>query len=268
MYVENNLTQKGLSGFSLKIIALILMTIDHLYQFFSSNGIPIWFNWLGRLAAPLFFFTMAEGFFYTRNKLIYIKRLYFFSVIMSLGKYLSWKISMDNASYSIVNNNIFETFFLVALNISLFDYLKNENKELYKKASITFLAIAFEIILPISVYSILPKSTSKIVISFFPCPLFCEGSFLFVVLGIAFFYLRDNRKKIMIIYSIFSLIFFPFTNFSVENLLYENNQWMMIFAVPFMMLYNGRKGHGLKYLFYIYYPVHIFLFFFIAGLVK
>lgn len=269
MHVENNnLTQKGLSGFSLKIIALILMTIDHIHQFFSSNGIPMWFNWLGRLSAPLFFFTMAEGFFYTRNKFTYIKRLYFFSVIMSLGKFLSWKIYMNNFSYSMVNNNIFETFFLVSLNILLFEYLKDENKELYKKVSITFIAIIFEIILPISVYLILPKSITKIVISFFPCPLFCEGGFIFVILGIIFFHLRDNSKKMIIIYLVFSLIFFPFTNFSIENLLNKNNQWMMLFAVPFMMLYDGRKGHGLKYLFYIYYPVHIFLFFFIAGIIK
>lgn len=36
-----------------------------------------------------------------------------------------------------------------------------------------------------------------------------------------------------------------------------NYQWMMIFALLFMLLYNGKKGSGFKNLFYTYYPLHI-----------
>ncbi|MGN0675508.1 MAG: TraX family protein, partial [Oscillospiraceae bacterium] len=43
----------------------------------------------------------------------------------------------------------------------------------------------------------------------------------------------------------------------VHSLLYVNFQWMMIFALPFMLAYNGKKGRGLKNLFYAYYPLHI-----------
>ncbi|MBP8312513.1 hypothetical protein J4G49_07380 [Clostridium neonatale] len=32
---------------------------------------------------------------------------------------------------------------------------------------------------------------------------------------------------------------------------------MMIAALPFMLCYNGKKGTGLKYLFYFFYPIHI-----------
>lgn len=269
MNVANNVTKKGLDGFTIKIIALGLMTIDHIYQFFSSNGIPIWFTWIGRLSAPLFFFTMAEGFFHTRNRIAYVKRLYFFSVIMSLGKFIAWKIHLNDSSYPMVTNNIFQTFFLIAVNILLLEFLNDKGKELSSKIFYIFVAILFEIILPISVYySIFSKSTAQILRAFLPCPLFCEGSLPFVALGIAFFYLRNNRKRIMIIYSVFSLMFFPFVNFSFENAFYHSYQWMMIFSMPFMLFYNGKKGYGFKYLFYIYYPVHIFLFFFIAGIIK
>ncbi|WP_035790414.1 TraX family protein [Clostridium beijerinckii] len=265
---NNNIIQKGLDGFSLKIIALILMTMDHMHEFLASNGIPIWFNWLGRLSAPLFFFTMAEGFFYTRNRKTYVKRLYLFSIIMSSGKFISWKISVGDPSYFPVSNNIFETFFLIALNILLIEYLRDENKDLYRKICIIFLAIMFEIILPISTYSIFSKNIAGIIILFLPCPLFCEGSVSFIVLGILFFYLRNDRKKMMIIYMIFSVSFFPFASFSLKNIFHSYNQWIMIFAIPIMMLYNGKKGHGLKYLFYIYYPVHIFIFFYISGIIN
>lgn len=268
MEVRNNIIKKGLNSFNLKIIALGLMTMDHIHQFFSSNGIPIWFTWLGRLSAPLFFFTMAEGFFYTKNRITYVKRLYFFSVIMSLGKFISWNISKSNSSYKMVPNNIFETFFLIALNILLFEFLRDKNKELFKKVLLILIAVLCEIIVPIGVYSLFSKSTSKIIMSFLPSPLYCEGSFIFVILGIMFFYLRNNRKRMMIMYSMFSLAFFPFLNFSFETAFYHNYQWMMIFSMPLMLLYNEKKGHGLKYLFYIYYPAHIFLFFFISGLMN
>ncbi|WP_414637085.1 TraX family protein [Acetobacterium sp.] len=41
---------------------------------------------------------------------------------------------------------------------------------------------------------------------------------------------------------------------------------MMITTLPLMLLYNGEKGMGLKYLFYIFYPLHIVLLFFIGNI--
>ncbi len=64
MYIaNNNIIQKGFSGFSLKIIALVLMTMDHMHEFLASTGIPIWFNWIGRLSAPLFSSQWQKAFF-------------------------------------------------------------------------------------------------------------------------------------------------------------------------------------------------------------
>lgn len=268
MELTRIIKKNGVDGFTIKIIALVLMTLDHLYEFFSLNGIPIWFNWLGRLSAPLFFFTMAEGFFHTKNRIIYVKRLYFFSVLMSLGKFMTWKISLIDSSYKVVQNNIFETFFLIGLNILIIEYLLDVSKEAKKKRKVFFLAIFFQIILPIVVSSIFPPSISKIMISFLPCPLICEGSFIFVILGITFFYLRNNRRKVIYLYAIFSVMFFPLSDVNLKKIFFYNYQWMMIFSTPLMLFYNGQRGYGLKYLFYIYYPVHIFVFFFISGIIN
>lgn len=55
-----------------------------------------------------------------------------------------------------------------------------------------------------------------------------------------------------------------FTPFSTELLLYENYQWMMIFAFPFFLFYNGQHGRKIKWFFYLYYPIHIILLFLLS----
>ncbi len=49
-----------MSGGELKLIALILMTLDHIGVFFPNS--PIWFRYLGRLAAPIFFLQQQKEF--------------------------------------------------------------------------------------------------------------------------------------------------------------------------------------------------------------
>ena len=39
----------------LKWVALVLMLLDHLGEFFPQS-VPLWFRWLGRMSAPLFLF--------------------------------------------------------------------------------------------------------------------------------------------------------------------------------------------------------------------
>ena len=35
-------------------------------------------------------------------------------------------------------------------------------------------------------------------------------------------------------------------------------QWMMVFALPMILAYNGKRGEYPKMLFYVYYPAHLF----------
>lgn len=44
----------------------------------------------------------------------------------------------------------------------------------------------------------------------------------------------------------------------------ENFQWMVIGALPIILLYNGEKGNGRKYFYYLFYPIHIYLLAFIG----
>ena len=40
---------------------------------------------------------------------------------------------------------------------------------------------------------------------------------------------------------------------------------VLILSLPFMLLYNGTRGKKLKYFFYVFYPAHTFLLFWLAN---
>lgn len=63
---------KTLTGFHLKVIGVISMVFDHLLQFFSFLGVPGWFGWIGRIAAPIFLFESSEGFIHKQSAKIHV----------------------------------------------------------------------------------------------------------------------------------------------------------------------------------------------------
>ena len=46
---------------------------------------------------------------------------------------------------------------------------------------------------------------------------------------------------------------------SIHDLMFKYIEWMELFAAPLMLCYNGQRGNGSKYLFYVFYPTHIYL---------
>lgn len=98
---------------------------------------------------------------------------------------------------------------------------------------------------------------------------FSEGGVLFVPLGAMLYLCRNRRRLQTVLYAAVSVCLFlaiAAGGLTAEHLLEENDQWMMLFAFPFFLLYNDKRGRGLKYLFYIFYPVHITILFFVGNL--
>jgi hypothetical protein len=97
--------------------------------------------------------------------------------------------------------------------------------------------------------------------------IFNEGVLIPIIFGVLLYFNRENKKMIVLIHTILTIIIFSLTpgfGFSIESLFMKDYQWMMIASLPLMLLYNGQKGRGLKYLFYVFYPVHIVALFLIG----
>ena len=75
------MTEKGLSGNALKVIAIVAMTIDHLawvgIETYEQAETPtqIFLHCIGRLTAPMMIFFVAEGYHHTHDFRRYLRRL-------------------------------------------------------------------------------------------------------------------------------------------------------------------------------------------------
>ena len=78
-------TNKGLSGNQLKLFAMLAMTVDHFTSVIWPDYPRDWWilllHIIGRMAAPIFWFMVAEGYHYTRDLKKYAGRLLLFAVI-------------------------------------------------------------------------------------------------------------------------------------------------------------------------------------------
>lgn len=228
---------KYLNITQLKLIALAFMVLDHIYYFFSFTGnIPIQFKWIGRIAFPIFLFALCESYFYTSNKKKLMYRLFIGSLLMVVINYHINKYIQRPDGF-IITPNIFATMFLVTFYLYLIDRIK-------EKKTINISSILYIVLLVVTL----------------PLTLFVEGGPVFILLGLVMYYTRTNRNKQILFFSIITLILL-FVN------VFENYQWFMIFSIIFFKLYNGEKGKGLKHLFYIFYPLHIYILYVISYLI-
>jgi hypothetical protein len=257
-----------LNGNQLKMLAVILMVFDHLHQMFIAQGAPTWFTALGRLVAPIFLFTLAEGFHYTRNRKRYMLLMLIGSTFMITASAILQSI-FPHDDIALINN-IFSTFLVATIYMTAIEMLKSgvieKNKPKIAKsilimlapiatAALFYLAMAnIQVLLSIPV----PLQVSLSILSIIPNLLSIEGGFLFVVLAVLFYLFRSNR-----ILQVLSLLLV-----SIPSIVSGELQALMILAAIPILMYNGQRGKGSKYFFYIFYPAHIYLFYMIAWFIK
>lgn len=244
-----------MSIFTLKLTAAALMVLDHIGLYFEDA--PVWLRFLGRGAYPLFLFCMTQGYFHTRSRGRYLFRLYAMGLFMTaLGQILDTRFPTGNG-YG--NHNIFVPLFLTGLLISAIElYQRDRKKGALLLGGVAFSQVFYQF-LPV-LFPALRNLSGDVLTGIIPNLAVNEFGFAFIALGLAFYFLRDRRDALCAVYLIFCIY-----QFSAESLEGWAVQWMMVLALPFILRYNGEKGPGWKWFFYIFYPAHTCFLFFLSN---
>lgn len=245
---------------TLKIIALVAMLMDHIGIFIPNT--PEYLRWVGRIAAPIFIYFVAIGFLHTSDKKKYLLRLYIASVVMALVNLVLKAV--PGTDYT-ENYNFFAPLFLIGLFLYAIEEKKFTYILLWQLISAVPIIFFTEFVV---IYEQMDKYFFGAVLG---NSLFVEGGILFILLGVGFYFFQTKRQ-LTLYYILFSALIFVITlkrghMFALHNRIFFNFvdfQWLMLLALPLLLLYNGKKGFGFKYFFYYFYPIHIIILHFIG----
>lgn len=230
--------KEGLSGSSLKIIALVSMFVDHVYYavfqlgYIEKRGfLPGLYlpdgtfnpgHWVfglevimravvGRVAFPIFCFLLVEGFVHTSNRTKYKMRLFLFALLSEIPFNLAFRDSLKFGT-----SNVFFTLFLALLAL---DGLESSLHPVLR----TLLVFV-------------PAYLAQVLGSDY------GASGVLLVVGL---YLARGEKAWAVLVGLLSVVVFPAISL------------MSLLAYAPICLYNGKRGLNLKYVFYAFYPVHL-----------
>lgn len=230
-----DLEKLGLSSFALKITAVVTMLIDHFAFLFLDYNTQLYIilRSVGRLSFPIFCFVLAEGYFYTSNRLHHAIRLGIFALISEIP----YNMMYDRIFWLDRQNVMFTLFigFVVIWGLDLIaDYRVKYPKNILKHISAGRLNMILEL---------------AVMLVGMAAAYFIKSSYQHkgVLLIICFYVFKKHRIGRLVSNLVFNMGFY---NFGIQ-------WWGTLSAVP-IALYNGKPGRKAgKYFFYWFYPIHI-----------
>jgi len=216
--------KRGFSGNALKILAAVLMTVDHIGMILFPTA--IWFRIIGRAAFPIFAYMIAEGCRYTRSRPRYLLTL----VVAAIPFQLAVAVAEHSAYMCVL-----VTFACSVLLIILFERMVNERTAVW----VCCFALA---LIGMAVGYGLGRSFGRSV--GFDVDYGLVGVMLPLLI-----YLGRNRRERWFLTAV-GLI-------SLSHV-YGGIQWWCLLALIPLAFYDGTRGQTrLKYGFYVYYPLHL-----------
>ena len=225
--MDNGKKYQILDGTTLKLIAMISMVFDHAGDMFFPD--VMWPRMIGRLAMPIFSFFIAEGFSHTRDKKKYLCRLGIFALISEIPFDLAFE-----GKIGFSHQNIMLSFFLAVVALMLYDWIQGGTKSEENHASIGKTILGGIAVAAIAALSLLLRADYTI----------------FAVIAVFLFYVL--RQKHPLVRTGVGVAFLALT----RTVGYYCTTGLSF--IPLAM-YNGKKGKGLKWLFYGFYPGHLLL---------
>ena len=118
--------------------------------------------------------------------------------------------------------------------------------------------------LPLLLEAVLPTAAASLLTTtLLPSPYTCEGGIEFLMIGVLLYFFRRERSMQLTAYVVSCLVLYLtpilLLNGSPVTLLFTYYQWMMVFAAIPLAMYNGERGNSPRWLFYWFYPAHVYL---------
>ena len=256
---------------AIKRIALITMIIDHIGAYIP--GMPIWLRCIGRISAPLFFFCCAWGFEHTKDKKKYMLRLYFAGVLMSLGNVAVYSFVGHGPHQDIPENGIFTTLFVGTLICYMWEKKRYGMLCLYAVYQVSLFGA--EILLNKLIPHGMSDGASLVFNAVTGFLLYVEGGITCVFLFVALYLFKDIPILLADVMLCYSYVVYKGANRAWNNAYLRFDvfrmwsfQYLAVFALIFMLLYNGQKGKGSKYFYYVFYPVHVWVLYIIEKILS
>ena len=226
----------------IKYLAMVAMLIDHIAMFFFSSGLPdaalfriaiySLMRIIGRLTAPIMLFFLVEGFVHTSSRKKYGIRLLVFGLISQIPYALSHYNSLWKLDFNVIIT-LFVTFLMLIAAESINNRLVNR-------------LVVFALIM----------------VTF--C---CDWGVIGPFMAWLFYQNRDDRKAQIKYFSIICAIQVISAAVFLEM---NGNHWYgelwqvgMFLVIPVLLCYNGESGSKSpinKWIFYIFYPLHLMVF--------
>lgn len=268
--IKETFFEKGITGSTLKWIAMLTMLIDHyavvfltplvtqsgvLSLSFSScinSGNVYAINYIvdrliGRIAFPLFCFLLVQGFIHTSSKLKYIIRLFLFALISEVPFDLAFK----NEIFEVTYQNVFFTLGFGMLAMFVMDKARQIIMSRKDAETYLFIGIAVDgfVTLFFGLMAELMKTDYGMYGVFTICVMYyvwkCQGGYIN----------KNANSRIINVVEI--------TAGSVVCIISNLLEITTLITIPFIALYNGKRGMKLKFAFYFIYPVHLVVYYII-----
>lgn len=230
---------KGLSGSTLKIIAVITMLMDHvgagilgriitMQGIYSGSIYNIYtvMRYAGRLAFPIFCFLLVEGFMHTHDVRKYAIRLFLFALISELP----FDLFISGRLVDVSSQNVYFTLFIGLLCMCTCNIAERSER----------ISIGLKPVL----------------------------EFIIVIAGMYVSYvLRTDYDAI----GVACIMVLYWTRFDKKRQLIAGAvsfAWEISASLAFIpiALYNKKRGINLKYFFYAFYPVHLLIIYIICAI--
>ena len=236
----------GLNANRIKLIAIIAMTADHiawqLFPGYPADLLPLVLHLIGRITCPVMCFFIAEGYHHTKNIAAYTGRLFVFAFISHFAYVFFSSDFIDRRSFIpfYYGKVLDQTSVMWSLAWGLVMLRIAGSEKIREQAK--------------------PVLVILICLITFPSDWSCIASLCVLAFGTN----RGHFRKQML-WMIFYVAMYAAVYFFAIDRLYGLLQMAVILAIPVLRMYNGQRGPSrkgnriMKWLFYIYYPLHLFV---------